>query len=215
MKSIIFKLMQFLLVSLLLAYTAPAQAEEHIIDKGYWASQPVSPMEMNLRVESAAAEYEEYAPVPRVALYDIAYPKDIEEFSATDGNGLLLVVVVVQDDRETPPKRVYLRAQGKDVPLTLISSVSSKQGGDTKVTKVFGRSRWEGLYYFPVYLRQEAETLMLDFAINRQGFILGDFTDSSAEELKYLPSTKPNGIGASITKLIAFIDREYPGFIGR
>lgn len=215
MKGIIFKLMHLLFVSLLLAHTAPALAEEHIIDKGYWASQPVSPMEMNIRIEDAAAEYEEYAPVPRIALYDIAYPKDIEEFSATDGNGLLLVVVIVQNDKETPPKRAYLRAQGKDVPLTLISSVSSKQGEDNKVGKVFGRFRWEGLYFFPVYLRQEAEALMLDFAINRQGFVLGEFTNSSTDEFKYLPSTKPKGIGPSITKLIAFVDREYPGFIGR
>ena len=190
--------------------------EVHRVDSVTWQTEPVSPSVMNQRVEETAKEYEQYAPIPRVALYDIAYPKDAAEFQQMDGYSILLMVVLTHDPSEIPPARVYASCQGKELPLTLINSLYSKTYPGSLVEKVLGANRWEGLYLLPTYLRIDSKQLLIDFAAHRKNFIFADLSESGPPLLEYSSIIrKPRGKRPPNQALGKFIEREFPGFISK
>ena len=48
-----------------------------------------------------------------MAIYDIGYPKDANEFRDLNGYALLLVAAVSQTKEELPIRRVYISVDGK------------------------------------------------------------------------------------------------------
>src|SRR5438094_611315 len=81
------------------------------------ANGPVNNAALDGRLSQAAAQYRSYAPVPRIAFYDIAFPKDCGELAATDQQAVLVVTAVVQDSTELPPASIYLRSGSTDTKL--------------------------------------------------------------------------------------------------
>jgi hypothetical protein len=209
----------FILVFLYLAVLSVAVSAEdrtvHLVKPGSWVQQPVTPETVNRRIERAAAEYVSYGSVPRIAFHDIAYPADDKEYAALDGFGVMLVTVFSQDRDEIPPKRIFARVDNAEVTLYLFTSVFTKNSGSTSVKKVLGPNRWDGLYYYPVYLTLQAEELVMDFARNRSGLVMAQFTDANRAGLDYLktPIQRPKEDKPSIEALTKLVAREYPGFV--
>ena len=187
----------------------------HFVDPGSWVRQPVTPEIINSRIEQAAAEYVSYAPVPRASFHDIAYPADEKEYAELDGFGVMLVTVFSQNRDEIPPKRIFLRIDNSEVQLSLFTSVFTKDSGSSLVKKVLGTNRWDGLYYYPVYLTLQAQELVIDFAKNRTGFVMARFADSHRAALAYLktPIQRPKEDKPPVEALSKLVAREYPGFI--
>ncbi len=186
-----------------------------MLEPGTTLSGPVSPATMSTRIARAAFTYERYSPVPRIALYDIAYPANATEFAELDGYAIMLVSVISQDAGELPPKRVYVKGGLAAVVLTLVSSVLSPSVEDPIVGKVFGQNRWDGLYLLPISLVSEAQELLLDFAKNREGFVVAKFSNMNREPLSTLPRTPPTGARPSEDALVRIVGREYRGFIAK
>lgn len=193
---------------------ATDQKEVHLVDSATWHTNPVSPSSMNQRVEETAKEYKQYAPIPRLALYDIAFPKNTKEFEEIDGYSVLLLVVITQDSSEIPPTRVFARNEEKDISLTLISSAFSKTPKGSLMERVLGPNRWEGLYLLPTHLIVDSKELLIDFAAHRKDFVFAPFSEDGPPRLDYLSIIrKPMKDNPPSNALIKLIEREFPGFI--
>ena len=205
------------LIALLLVACASVESDVHAVGQRTWAQSPTVPEAMRERVEDAAFEYQQHAPVPRVALFDIAYPSSDAELVEMAGYGVLLLTALSQDPRELPPKRLYVAIDGIERPLSLIAATKTPPVQSPEVAKVLGTNRWDGLYLFPVYLTQDGAVLSIDFAANRTGFVLGHFSNADQKTLNYqafLDSAPPVDRPPS-NAVVQLVAREFPGFLGR
>lgn len=195
---------------------APACAQDQHLNGALETTQlPVSPDVMNRRIEDAALKYLRYAPVARYAQYDYVAPRDAQEYAALHGYGVVLVSVLTQVPAEVPPKRLYAKVGSTIVPLALYSSGAIGTAPDSIVGRVFGSNRWEGLYLLPLYLVAGGAQLVMDFALNRDGFVLAQFGERERESSKHLPIAMPAAGAPPGAALANFLTREYPGFDGR
>lgn len=183
------------------------------LETGVWKKQPVTPAHMNERIEKAALEYAAAAPIPRLVLYDIGYPKDGEEYAALDGHAVILFTVVSQTREELPLQRVYAVVEGKEVELKLIKVVLAELPTTESATaKTFGRFRADALYLMPMSLRMKKPDLLVDFQTNRSAFKVATLGTPLPDDLSRMMSIKPSGAGPSQDALETFIKREYPTF---
>src|SRR2546430_13226576 len=68
-----------------------AQAALHLETDAGWSHGAVSNAALDARLAAAALQYRSYAPVPRIAFFDLAYPKDSTEAAPTHGYAVLAV----------------------------------------------------------------------------------------------------------------------------
>jgi hypothetical protein len=210
----VFRGIASLWVFLMIASSAFAQAtEQHVVEAKGWQSKAVTPTEINRRIEEAAAKYSEYAPIPRIAFYDIAYPKGASEYADLDGNAVLVITVLSQEPAELPLTRVFVSSGGNEIELKRITLVLSKEvGAEGKSLKTFGAYRADAIYLIPVYLCLKND-LFADFAKNRTGFKIAEFPSDVPSEVRELPIKPPAGAGPSVQALVRLLRREYPGFL--
>src|SRR5437764_1212329 len=71
----------FIVFAALASVQSPYAQDLHFVAPDSWSKQAVSPAALSSRVESAAAQYERNAPIPRIALFDIAYPANPAEYA--------------------------------------------------------------------------------------------------------------------------------------
>jgi hypothetical protein len=178
-----------------------------------WRNTPATPERMRQRIEEAAVRYRDYAPVPRLILYDIGYPRDVLEYANLDGHAVVLLTALSQERVELPLRRVYVSVNGKEVELRLLKLVLSEQAADGDVTaRTFGRFRADALYMLPLYLRTRAGDLLADFDRNRTGLKVAAFGTPLPDEISKLGIKPPTGVGPFADTLEEFIRREYPSF---
>src|SRR6266487_1956348 len=159
-----------------LSSPAWAQAALHLETDAGWSHGAVSNAALDARLAAAALQYRSYAPVPRIAFFDLAYPKDSTEAAAMHGYAVLVVTAVVQDSTELPLPHVYVRSVNGDRELPLVARVASwLPASDTIVRPTFGRFRLDASYLLPVAARASQGDLLVDFATHRQGFRLIHF----------------------------------------
>lgn len=181
----------------------------HILGPGSTVSEPVTSDNMWQRIYELASEYRQYAPIPRVGFSDITYPANAKEYRAVDGYGILLVTVVTQDPAEVPLARVSLRGDRWTHTFQVLSSVRSPVE-DPAVSSVFGGTRCDSLYLFPMHLRHKSGQLLVDFATNRKEFVLAKFPlDPFGDDL---PTDPPSGPYPPPEAFERLIKRELPAF---
>lgn len=185
----------------------------HSTTSGVWKNQPVTPAHMNARLERAAIQYAAEAPIPRIVLYDIGYPKDEKEYAALDGHAVMLFTSVSQNRDELPLQRVYVVIEGKEIELKELKVVLAEiPDSDAASARTFGRFRADALYLLPMSLRLKQADVLVDFQRNRSGFKIATFGTPLPDGLDRLSLIKPPGTGPSETALETFIKREYPSF---
>lgn len=190
---------------------AAAQAPAHVESSVTWAQGAVSNAALDARLRGAASQYRNYAPVPRIAFFDIAYPKDSAEAAATKGYALLVVTAVVQDSTELPLPRVYVLSTGRDWEVPLVARVASLvPATDTNVRVTFGRFRLDALYLLPIAARTTAGDLLADFASHRQGFRLTHFIGDIPDPVRRLGVITPAAEPPLVSTVWPVVRREYP-----
>jgi hypothetical protein len=178
-----------------------------------WRNTPATPERMRQRIEEAAVRYSAYAPVPRLILYDIGYPRDMLEYANLDGHAVVLLTALSQERVELPLRRVYVSVDGKEVELRLLKLVLSEQAANGDVTaRTLGRFRADALYMLPLYLRTRAGDLLADFDRNRTGLKVAVFGTPLPDEVSKLGIKPPTGVGPFADTLEEFIRRESPSF---
>jgi hypothetical protein len=83
---------------------------------------------------------------------------------------------------------------------------------DPKVKKVFGSFRQDSFYLFPMYLQITESQLAIDWAMNREGFVIAKFPDPNGLPIDFVYNDKDiafqtGNINDDILK--RFLKREY------
>ena len=191
-------------------YCVLAGEEIHLIKKGDVAYKALTKTEMWQRIRGAAEEYVVYAPIPRIALFDVTYPADEEEYKQMAGYGLLTITAISQDRGEFPLARVYFRKGYSEENLKLVKlSVSEMPNKDSVVAITFGNYVLNALYLFPMNLRNRSGQLLIDFARNRKEFVISNFPLDLTE---FLPDTPPTADAPPEKAMLTLIEREIPIF---
>src|SRR6266576_2542301 len=165
--------------------TAQVTHREHYLG---WANGAVTNTALDGRLSQAAMQYRSYAPVPRIAFYDIAFPKDCAEL---------------------PPARIYLGSGPAGTDLLRIGGVQSRvASADVRAT--FGRFRVDALYLLPSRPNVGARDVLMDFAAHRQGFRLAQLSGQVPKPLAACPEADTRSQLPSDSVLWALVRREYP-----
>lgn len=204
----VIKLLPFVLLAL--AINCYAQT---VISEQKWHKTSVSFAGMDKRISDTAEKFKQYGQFPKIAFYDIGYPKDEAEFNELNGYGVLLVVALAQDENNLPLRRVFVSAEGKEIELKLVKSVLSKsEDTESLAVKTFGSYRMDALYSFPVYLRMRKGDLISEFGLDGEGLKMASFDGQKPAGIKILPDKMPTEKGLPTEVAEKFIKREYPGF---
>jgi hypothetical protein len=123
------------------------------------------------RLENAAALYEKYAPVPRLAVYDIVFGASLKEFKKLNGCGVIMISAQCQDEKELPLSSVYIKSGGKRIGLKLLCVKKIEKTGDMS-GRVFGKYRADAFYLLPYAYTQNDGELFLDWARGKEGHSL-------------------------------------------
>ena len=193
------------LASIAAMSTAQVTHREHNLG---WANRAVTNTALDGRLSQAAMQYRSYAPVPRIAFYDIAFPKDCAEFASMSGHAVLVVTAVVQDSTELPA-RIYLGSGPAGTDLLRIGGVQSRvASADVRAT--FGQFRVDALYLLPSRLKVGARDVLMDFAAHRQGFRLAQLSGQVPKPLAACPEADTRSQLPADSVLWALVRREYP-----
>jgi len=178
----------------------------HVEKKLQWRNAPLTSEIIEERLQNAAAAYSDQAPIPRIALYDLALPADSAECDRLHGNAVILVTAVVQDSSEIPLARCYLQSEGKTLPLQAFTRFESRVSDRDLVAQVFGHYRCDAFYLFPVRLHKESTQLLVDFKSHRTAFHLDELSETipPPSSISYTDNP-PTG------EVLQFILREFPG----
>jgi hypothetical protein len=198
-----------------LACGVAAQAQEpvHLIAPGTTFRSFVAPATLNDRLRAAATEYRRYAPVPRISLFDLAFPSSPTEYRAVGGYAVLLITAMSQDSAELPLARVYVNDGTHVEALLVLSSVLSVTDSSLgEVRHTLGRYRFDALYSIPVQSIVRPGQLVIDYARHRSGFVIHEFTGEVPEMIRDLPIGRPAAAPDTVA-LNLLIQREYPGFL--
>src|SRR5256885_14595258 len=85
-----------------LTASARAQAPVHVESDAGWSHGPLSNGALDARLAAAARQYRNYAPVPRIAFFDLAYPTDSTAAAATNGYAALVATAAAPDTTDLP-----------------------------------------------------------------------------------------------------------------
>ncbi len=193
------------LASIASVSTAQVTHREHNLG---WANGAVTNTALDGRLSQAAMQYRSYAPVPRIAFYDIAFPKDCAEFASMSGHAVLVVTAVVQDSTELPA-RIYLGSGPAGTDLLRIGGVQSRvASADVRAT--FGQFRVDALYLLPSRPNVGARDVLMDFAAHRQGFRLAQLSGQVPKPLAACPEADTRSQLPADSVLWALVRREYP-----
>src|SRR6266568_2124590 len=194
-----------------LSSAARAQAPLHLESDVGWSHGSVSNAALDARLAAAALQYRSYAPIPRIAFFDLAYPKDSAEAAAMNGYAVLVVTAVVQDSTELPLPQVYVRSVNGDRELPLVARIASwLPASDTIVRPTFGRFRLDACYLLPIAARASQGDLIVDFATHRQGFRLTHVAGDVPEPVRRLRFTGTSAEQPAASTVWAMVQREYP-----
>lgn len=179
-----------------------------------WHKSTVNNDYINNQWSDLAETFKADLPVPRMAIYDIGYPRSAAEFEKLDGHGLILISAISQDKSFLPVEKVFVTLDGKDVELSLIHSfLAENKDANDKVAAGFGRYRMDAIYAFPVWLRfQPGGVLKVTFKGDTRSLVLNRFSSQMSDAVKALPNRKPKGAMYPSAALEQFMKREYPGY---
>jgi hypothetical protein len=162
-----------LAASLFLSVAALGQ-QAHLTEEAGWVQEPTTSASIERRISEAAKRYKGYV-VPRVALIDIAFPKDQQEYEKLNKHAVLLITVITHDGDELPIRRVYIRKEKSEIPLTRVVSWRTQTKPHSAARKVFGPHREDSYYLLPIASYFEEGALLLDLTRNRSEFLILDF----------------------------------------
>jgi len=173
MKKIIF------IFLMIINFSALLQAEEiHVVkDLKIDPHQVSSISTATKRLEEIAQYYMDNAhdidSVPRIGVVDLAFPYSPEEYIQMNGNGILMVSIVVHDKEELPLKKVKIKTGSQMIQLKEIKSIFSAVPDDqSSIKKLFGKYRCDIYYLIPYPLAIKKGEILADFNKNKTNFTL-------------------------------------------
>ena len=152
---------------------------------------------MQQRLIATAEQFKEIGPLIRNTQFDMAYPRNSEEYGAMNGFGILWVTAHSQVPEELPLNNMRISTAGAgNIELEAYSWFLTIEE-DELVASVLGRYR-------------------VDYAINRTDFVITHFEASFPDKLGVLKSLYNNEMKHPETDVfLSMLNREYPIAISR
>lgn len=194
--------------------TGTQRGEAHVVEPGDGVTyQPTDKLKPLRHLRESIPELPTNGVVHRIVLADIAYPSSAEEDRALDGWTLVLLTALSHEERELPLARAFIRSQAGELPLqAAIQKRSTVPDSFSDVAEVFGRHRFDALYYFPTGMVLVPVTIFVDFSAARTDFEVLRFPVDSTT-LQSLPAgvdlNRAPGT-PSPSAVEAFVAREFP-----
>lgn len=199
------------------ARSADATSPEHIVANPSVATGSLTIAAFNQRLENdARRDRQRYAgsTVDRIAEFDVAFPRDANEYKSFGKYGLLLVSALSHDASELPLAKVYIQLGGSTVELQRVVSIPRDVEPNSIASSEYGQYREDAFYLLPAGVVSGDFTLLADFAVHRSGFVvtkgplaLPDFIKTDATLSKTDPGPLPTA-----NAFVVLLRREYPGF---
>lgn len=209
------RLFAVLLTSLFFALNAAAD-DVNIVLKQTAGQGSVTPEEIGKRLNDTALRTRKISAkgAARGAVVDFAWPQDEGEYKALNKYVVVLISAVSQDAKELPLRKVYVQpARGREVVLQKISSERHDVPKDSAVHAMLGPHREDSFYLAPASAMMHDGTLLIDFAINRNGFHLQQLPAPPPDFIEADRHPTPSGAAKPDPKALkAMIEREYTGF---
>ena len=175
----------------------------------------VTPERVTQQIEEWAKQRQESgAPSARVAHVWIFYAGGPNEFAALGRYSVLLLTVVTQRSEELPLKRVYIRANDRDVPVQKLSSWRGEVDSALLTHKIYGPYRETGFYLLPTGMTLRDGQLLADFAANRTGMPVLQLPNKGApDQVRRFPNLDPaRGARPELRVLQALLEKRTAGF---
>jgi len=179
----------FCILTITLTYISYSfsQQTDHLMGRLESSINSTSANLMTIKIINAANKYLQYAPVPRIAQFDYAFAKDIDEYKKLNGLGILYIASLNQDSTEYPIERVYFKHKDGVVELQLMYT-KVVTVTDNLIKNVFGNHRVDFYYLMPYVVTQISGQLIIDWKKNRKEFVIGEFPSGSS--LDYITDKK-------------------------
>jgi len=176
-----------------------------------WVADPVSNHVLDGKVRESIPRYKAFAPVPRVAFYNITYPKDCRELTAMGGFAISVITAFAQDSTELPPGRVFVHTAAGNRRLVPYAAVESRvAASDSAIVNTFGSYRGDFLYLFPSDQARAIGDLVLDFAVHFSGYRLAHFDGETPRILLMCTPVLRTERSVDSTVVWTMFRREYP-----
>jgi hypothetical protein len=132
---------------------------------------PTSTDEMTDRIVKLAVKYESHAQFSRIALFDMAFASNPEEYRKLEGMGILLISSVNHDGDEHPITNVIAETLDKKYNLPSIAKRAVIVENE-EVKKMFGSHRVDYYYLIPYPITQHEGQITIDWSKNRKDFVV-------------------------------------------
>ena len=136
------------------------------------------------------------------------------EFEALGRHSLFLIAVWTQTAGELPVKRVHIRTETQDVPVTKVSSWNTPVESGSLTAKMYGNNREDGFYLVPGGAMLRKGQLRLELSANGAGLTLMELPSnvaSTAANRFPNPDPAPDA-KVDLKTLQELIRRKFPGF---
>jgi hypothetical protein len=175
----------------------------------------VTPERVTQQIEEWAKQRQESGgPSARVSHAWIFFAGGPNEFAALGRYSVLLLTVVTQRSEELPLKRVYIRANDRDVPVQKLSSWRGDVDSALLTHKIYGPYRETGFYLIPTGMTLREGQLLADFAANRTAMpILQLPNKGTPDQVKRFPNLDPTPRTKPELKVLqALLEKRTSGF---
>ena len=137
----------------------------------------VTPQQRTDEIETWAKEHEQSEGefLEQFSYLRFFWPDGVKEFTALARYSLLVLTVETQKSEDLPLKRVYLRTQDREIPLSKISSWRMNVDQKLIAYKRYGPYREDGFYLFPFSAILRIGQIQADFAADRSNYPVLDF----------------------------------------
>jgi hypothetical protein len=154
------------------------------------------------------------APLQRSRSYYFAWSSMTPaEFEALGRHVVFLISIWTQKPEELPVKRIYIRADGQELPLYKVASWKTPVDSASLTAKMYGPNREDGFYLVPGGAMLKKGQVVLDLA-NRTGWIMLELPSNVASnDARRFPNPNPEpNAKPDLKALQVFIQRKFPGF---
>ena len=190
----------------------PSVPQDHRIDPA-----PVTPDRVKSDAEAGAKKAADSgrSPLPRAHSFYFSWSSMTPvEFEALGRHILFLVSTWTQKPEWLPVQSVYLRADGKELPLVKVSTWTTPVDAGSATAKMYGPNREDGFYLVPGGAMLRKGEIVQDLNANQTGWVLVALPSNVAStdarrfpNLDPAPNAKPD-----LNALQAFIARRFTGF---
>jgi hypothetical protein len=135
------------------------------------------------------------------------------EFEALARHTVFLFAIWTQKPEELPVKRIYIRADGQELPVYRVSSWKTPVDSGSLTAKMYGLNREDGFYLVPGGAMLRKGQIVLDLA-NRTGWVMMELPSNvaTADDRRFPNSDPAPNAKPDLKALQAFIQRKFTGF---